>query len=292
MGEIIHDILHELLHAVKDTLILVPFLYLAYLLMEFIEHRGGERAEKLISSSGKLGPLAGGLLGIIPQCGLSAAASGLYAGRMISLGTLMALFLSTSDEMLPIMISEQVPLSKILPILLCKAAVGIVVGFATDAVLAILKKRRGTENSAASSIHELCEDGHCHCEKGIFWSALIHTLEITLFIFIATAAMSILIYAIGEDTISAVFSSVPVLGEAIAALIGLIPNCASSVIITELYLDGIISAGPMMAGLLSGSGVGLLVLFKVNKDKKQAFSVLGLLYAVSVAAGVIIGLII
>lgn len=290
--EIIHDILHELLHAVKDTLILVPFLYLAYLLMEFIEHKGGERAQKLISSSGKLGPLVGGLLGIVPQCGFSAAASGLYAGRMISLGTLTALFLSTSDEMLPIMISEQVSLSRILPILLCKAFVGIAVGFAIDIVIAVLRKQKRSEDTAASSIHELCEDGHCHCERGIFLSALFHTLQITLFIFIATAAMNLLVYAIGEDTLSTVFSSVPVLGEAIAALIGLIPNCASSVIITELYLDGLISAGPMMAGLLSGSGVGLLVLFKVNKSKKQNLAVLALLYTVSVCVGVCVGLLV
>ena len=300
--------LELLTDAIIDTIKLIPFLYLTYLLMEFIEHKGGEKAERFISASGSFGPAVGSLLGLVPQCGFSAAASGLYAGRIISMGTLIAIFLSTSDEMLPIMISEGAGFKKILPIIVSKLIIGTAAGFVIDLIMR-LKHKKSDKDSAkkasdehhchddmdedthAHEIHEFCESEHCHCDRNIFVSALIHTLQITLFIFVATLAINIIIYIIGEETVSGWLDSLPVLGEAVAALIGLIPNCASSVIITHLYIEGIIGAGPALAGLLSGSGLGLLVLFRTNKRLRENFLILGILYAVSVASGFLLGLI-
>lgn len=279
----IHVITHILTHALLDTLKLIPFLFLTYLLMEFLEHRSGDRLENAIKKSGRLGPLLGGVLGIVPQCGFSAAASSLYAGRIISLGTLMAIFLSTSDEMLPIMLSSDIDLWIVLKILGAKLIVAAFAGFVIDFALSLIKK----EDKHAGHIHELCEHEGCHCENGIFRSALSHTLKITLFVLIANLLIGGAVELIGEENIAAALSGTPVLGELIAALIGLIPNCASSVIITELYLEGLISLGSLMSGLLVGAGVGVMVLFRVNKNLKQNLAILGLLYF----SGVLFGLV-
>ena len=259
--------LHIIEHSVLDSLKLVPFLFLTYLAMEYLEHRAGAKTEKLVGKAGKFGPLIGGLLGAVPQCGFSAAASGLYAGRVISLGTLLAIYLSTSDEMLPILISEKQPLSLIFTILLAKIAIGAAAGFLIDL---FLSQKKGEEHH---HIHEICEHEHCHCEKGILRSAVSHTLQITFFILLITFALNLILHFVGEDALGAV---------------GLIPNCAASVAITQLYLSGAMSAGAMMAGLLSGAGTGLLVLFRVNHDKKENLKILGLLYAIGVLAGIVI----
>lgn len=290
--DILHDILHELIHAAKDTLKLAPFLYLTYLVMEFIEHKGGEKAERIISSSGRLGPLAGGLLGAVPQCGFSAAASGLYAARIVSLGTLISVFLSTSDEMLPIMISEGAGIDKILPILLSKIIIGTVCGFVIDLLISSYRKKHPHEKELSDHIHGICDKESCHCEKGLLLSALIHTLQIILFVFIASASINVIMYIVGEDTLAGFLGGIPVLAEAIAALIGLIPNCAASVLITRLYLDGIISFGPTLAGLLTSSGVGILVLFRTNKKLKQNLAVVLTVYLIGLAAGLFAGLLI
>lgn len=266
-----------------DTLKLIPFLFLTYLAMEYLEHRTGQKAQKLIRKAGRSGPVLGGLLGIVPQCGFSAAASNLYAGRVISLGTLIAIYLSTSDEMLPILISQQAPVELILRILLAKAGIGMAAGLVADLVM----RRRGSEEH---HIHDICEQERCHCEKGVFRSALSHTGQITLFIMLVTFVLNLILHFVGQDALANLILNRPLLGPVLAGVVGLIPNCAGSVAITQLYLEGAMGLGAAMAGLLTGSGVGLLVLFRVNNNKKENLKILGLLYVIGVLAGILIGL--
>lgn len=274
-----------LLDSLIDFGKLLPFLFLTYLLMEFLEHRAGEGMENAIRRAGRVGPLFGGLLGVVPQCGFSAAASGLYAGRVISLGTLIAVYLSTSDEMLPILIAEGASPLLIVKLLATKLLIGAAAGFIIDAVVRLLHREHTDE-----PIHELCENAHCHCERGILRSALHHTLTIGAFLLLVMVLLNTAIFFLGEDRLAAVFSTVPVVGHLLAALVGLIPNCASSVLITKLYLEGVISAGCMLSGLLVGSGVGLLVLFRVSRKKKEALFVLVLLFLIGAASGMLLDL--
>lgn len=282
----LHEILHILEHSFLDTLKLVPFLFLTYLLMEFIEHKTSTKVKQAINKSGKAGPLIGGLLGAVPQCGFSASAAGLYAGRVISLGTLIAIFLSTSDEMLPILISEAADMKLILQILGMKVVIGMVAGFVIDFVMHFRKK----ESAEEWKIHDMCEHGHCHCEKSIWKSAFKHTLQILLFILIVNLVLNFVIEFVGEESLANLFFTKPIIGELVAGLVGLIPNCASSVVITQLFLEGVISFGSMMSGLLVGSGVGLLVLFRANENLKDNLKILALLYAIGVGSGILLGL--
>lgn len=274
--------LDTLSDTVLDTLKLIPFLLLTYLFMEFIEHKTSEKAEETIKKAGKFGPVLGGILGIVPQCGFSASAASLYSGRLISLGSLVAIFLSTSDEMLPVFISNQVDPKVIGRILLVKALTAIVIGLVIDLIMSFLQKEK-----KEVEIHSICEHDHCHCENGIFKSALHHTISITLFIFIISLAINIVIFFIGEDSIGKLFLDIPVLGCAVSALVGLIPNCAASVVITELYLSGVISSAAMISGLLTGCGIGILVLFRTNKNIKENLGITLLMYLLGVAAGII-----
>lgn len=275
-----------LLDAVIDSVKLLPFLFITYLIMEYIEHKTSNKAKETIKKSGKWGPLVGSILGIVPQCGFSVSATNLYATRVITLGTLIAVYLSTSDEMLPIFISEAVSPIIILKILGIKLVIGMIAGFLIDFVL-----RKRHKNLEDEKIVDLCEREHCHCEHGIIKSALKHTLNIFIFIFIVNIVMGLLIHLIGEDKIAGFFSSVPILGPVISGLVGLIPNCASSVIITQLYLDNVISVSTMLSGLLVGAGVGLAVLFKTNKGIKENLKIVGLLYAIGVISGIILELV-
>lgn len=287
-----------MIEVIQDTLIdalkLIPFLFLAYLLMEYLEHKTGDKTKNIVKKSGKLGPLFGGILGIFPQCGFSAAAANLFSGRVITMGTLIAVFLSTSDEMLPILISEAAPISLILKILVLKLIIGIIVGFIVDGVNSIITKRSNSKKKEETeeAIGHICEDEHCDCEHGIFKSALKHTINILVFIVIITFILNTIIHFVGEETIANTLASVPFVGILLIALVGFIPNCAGSVIITELYLSNLISFGAMMAGLLVGSGIGILVLFKSNKHLKENFAIVGILYAIGVVSGLIIDLII
>lgn len=273
-------ILEVIADSCADSIRLLPFLFFTYLVMEYLEHRAGERMQDVIRKSGKAGPAIGGLLGIFPQCGFSAAASNLYAGRIISLGTLMAVFLSTSDEMLPIMISENVGLPTMGKILAVKVLFAVFAGFGIDLVY-----RRKDKDM---QIEHLCERHHCHCERGIWKSALHHTLEVFIYILLISFVLNLLIALIGEETLGALILNQPVAGILIAALVGMIPNCAASVIVTKLYLSGVLGAGALIAGLLSGTGVGYLVLLKVNDDRRENLRILFLLYGIGVMAGVIV----
>lgn len=271
-----------IIDAVTDSFIdgvkLLPFLFLTYLAMEYLEHKAGQRMQAAIRSAGRGGPAIGSVLGVFPQCGFSTVASNLYAGRIITMGTLLAVFLSTSDEMLPIMISENVGAAVIFKILAVKVAVALAAGFMVDFLF------RGKRRQMR--IGHLCEQHHCHCENGIWKSALHHTVEIFLYIMAISLVLNLLIGWIGEDALGSLFLNRPVVGELLAALLGMIPNCASSVAITQLYLEGVMSAGAMTAGLLAGSGVGLLVLFRVNDDHRENFRILGLLYGIGVLGGI------
>lgn len=276
--------IHILEDAILDSIKLLPFLFLTYLVMEALEHHTGKQVRDKIKNAGKLGPLWGSILGVVPQCGFSTAASSLYAGRVITVGTLLAIYLSTSDEMLPILISEAVAPLTIIKILGTKVLIACISGFIVEAVYTKLMHKKEKD----MDIHTVCEEEHCHCEDGLLVSAIKHTLKIFFYIFLLTLGMNLLIEAIGEATLAGWFSNIPVVGELIAAAIGLIPNCASSVIITELYLDGIIGAGAMMSGLLVNAGVGILVLFRLNRDVKQNLGIVGVLYALGVFWGVLI----
>ena len=266
-----------------DTLKLIPFLFLAYLAMEYLEHRTGEKAQTLIRKAGRMGPVLGGTLGIVPQCGFSTAASNLYAGRVISLGTLMAVYLSTSDEMLPILISEKAPMKLILGLLITKALIGVAAGLLID--LALRKK----DVDEHRHIHDICEQEHCHCEKGVFRSALTHTAQIALFIMLVTFILDFILYFVGEDVLANLILNRPVLGPVLSGLVGLIPNCAGSVAITQLYLQGAMSLGAALSGLLTGTGVGVLVLFRVNRDRTENLKILGLMYLIGITVGILTG---
>ncbi len=277
------DILSD---SVIDTVKLVPFLFVTYWLMELLEHKAGDHTEQAVRRAGSAGPLVGGLLGAIPQCGFSAAASTLYAGRVITVGTLVAVFLSTSDEMLPIFIAEQVDPSLMFGIVGIKVLIGIATGFIVDAVLRL---RRGRRNQESLQIHDICERDHCKCDEGegVLKSALRHTLQVTLFIFIITFALAAVIQLVGEDAFAAFISSQPALSVVASAIVGLIPNCGASVIITELYLDGTLGFGAMMAGLLVSAGIGLLVLLRTNRHAKQSAIIVAALLAVGIFWGLV-----
>ena len=276
--------------AAIDTIKLVPFLFVTYLVMEALERKTSDHTTNLIANVGRFGPVAGALVGIVPQCGFSAAAASLYSGGLISVGTLLAVFLSTSDEMLPIFISEQVALPSILRILLSKAVLGMVSGLAVDFLLRFTKYRSKTEKH----VRDLCDEEHCGYEEeegSVLHSALVHTLHIVLFVFLITVALTIAVESLGEERVAGFLTGRPVVGTFLAALFGLIPNCASSVLITQLYLDGMLGAGQMMAGLLVGAGVGLLVLFRTNdRHPKENIKVMGLLYCAGVFWGLVIEL--
>ena len=272
-----------ILETIIDSIKLLPFLFITYLIMEYIEHKTKEKTKETIKKSGKIGPLVGSILGVFPQCGFSVSATNLYAARVITLGTLISVYLSTSDEMLPIFISEAVPIDVILKILGIKVLIGMIAGFAIDFVLRLRNKDKEEEK-----IVDLCEKDHCHCENGIIKSSLKHTLNIFIFILIISLIMHIAIHLIGEDAIASIILNKPIIGSIIAGLIGLIPNCAASVILTQMYLENLISAATMMSGLLVGAGVGLAVLFKTNKGIKENLKIVGLLYVIGVISGIIL----
>lgn len=305
-------VLEMLEHAVSDVLYLVPFLLVVYLAMEWLEHKAGRGTQEAIKRAGAGGPFLGALLGMVPQCGFSAAAATLYAGRVITLGTLIAVFLATSDEMLPIFIAEQVPAETIAKILGAKVVIGMLMGAAIDAVLRIT--RRDQEGLA---IHALCERDHCACNgecktceeqpelaygyeedhehhhdhgaAKIFKSALKHTLQVTLFIFVVTLILDLVMHSVGEEAIAHFVASNAQASVFVATLVGLIPNCAASVVLTELYLDGVLGAGAMMGGLLASAGIGLVVLFRSNLRLRQSLAVAAMLYVIGVAWGLGIG---
>ncbi len=306
-----------LIDSVKDTGQLVPFLFLTYLAMEALEHGTAGQAERVIAEADKGGPILGALLGALPQCGFSAMAATLYAGRVVTAGTLVAVLLSTSDEMVPVFLAHQEPLGRLLLVIGFKVAIGMVVGLLVDVILRALHRA----GDGHPHIRELCERAHCHCGDvdeldaashleykeaagehahhhdhthghGRWWhivrSALVHTVEVTVSIFVISMAFGLLIEYVGSDALARFMGIHPVRATFLAGLIGLIPNCGASVAITELYLNGALASGPMIAGLLVSGGVGLLVLFRTNADQQQNVEIAAFVYAVGVIAGLIV----
>ncbi len=278
-------LLHNLEHTFEDNILILPFLFLTYLVIEAIEaHAGGAMQRGLVRAQ-SAGPILGAVVGVIPQCGFSAAASSLYAGGVITRGALIAVFLSTSDEMLPILLSEAVDPGLIFKILGVKIAAAVLVGYLVDLLL-----RRHT--SRQLHIDDLCEHSHCSCHEhtGIIRPALIHTVEIFFFLFVVSFALTCVVEYFGEERLAALILNKPVVGELLAGLIGLIPNCASSVVITKLYLAGAMRAGAMLSGLMVGSGVGMLVLFRTNRSWKDNWLILAIVYVSGVVLGGLFGL--
>ena len=263
-----------------DGLKLLPFLFVAFLIIELIEHKVNNK--KIIAKAGKFGPIIGSLLGVVPQCGFSVSATNLYATRIISLGTLISIYLSTSDEMLPILVSEGADINIIIKIISIKVIIGMICGFLID--LIFRKKNEKIE------IKDLCEKEHCHCEKGILTSSIKHTISIFFFILIISFLINIGFEYLGEDTLSKIFMKNSFVSPFITSLFGLIPNCASSVAITEFYLNNTITFGSMIAGLLTGSGVALMVLFKINKNLKENLKIIGIIYLIGSVSGLVINL--
>ena len=312
MNEIMHIAEHVAEHSVADTLYLIPFLWVTYLAMEWLEHKTGERTQNAIRHAGAAGPIVGAFLGVVPQCGFSAVAATLYAGRVITLGTLFAVFLSTSDEMLPIFLAEAVPGNTILSIMGAKVVIGMVMGFVVDAVL-----RLGCRDKDRLRIHELCEQDQCGCNhdcrtceaaperayehhddvehthshghgwKGILLSATKHTVQVTLFIFAITIVLNIVLETVGEEALARFLGDNPAFSVFATALVGLIPNCAASVVIAQLYVEGVLGAGAMLAGLLVSAGVGLLVLVRANRPWRQNAAIIALLYVIGVFWGLV-----
>lgn len=273
-----------------DTVKLIPFLFVTYLIMEYMEHHTGQKSANFLARMGNAGPVFGGLFGVVPQCGFSASAASLYSGGVITLGSMLAVFLSTSDEMLPIFISERVAPGRIFAILAAKAAIGIVTGLFVDAVL----RRTRYRSKSDKHIHDLCEEQHADYsddeEGGIVKAALIHTVNIVIFVFLITLALTVAVDVIGQERLGAFLNAVPVLGVFLSALIGLIPNCGASVALTQLYLAGLLSASQMMAGLLVGAGVGLLVLFRTNhRHMRENIKITVMLYVIGVFWGLVLG---
>ena len=270
-----------------DTVKLLPYLLVTFLLLEFIEHKLSKKNQKVLSKNKKYGPFAGGLLGALPQCGFSSMAANLFSARVITMGTLIAVFLSTSDEMLPIMLSEKCSPMLLFKIVGFKVLIGIIIGFIVDLIY------RNSKTNKNDEIKEICEHDHCGCEHdGILLSSIKHTLKIGFFILIVNLLINLVIFKVGEDNLSNLLHHKNILTNFVACLIGLIPNCAGSVIITEVYLAKFITVGTMIGGLLTGSGLGILLLFKTNKNLKENLSILSIIYFVGVIIGFIVDLII
>ena len=271
---------------VQETLLLLPFLFVTYLVLEAIEAKAGSALESFLERARSVGPAAGALAGAIPQCGVSAAAASFYAGGVISVGTLIAVFLSTSDELIPVLLSARAPSALMVKIVGIKVACALGAGFLANGVLSFMRHMR-----REVSVHELCEHSRCGCRehKGILVPALIHTAEIFCFIVVISGAIEICMHYFGEDCLESLRLNCPYFGELAAGALGLIPNCAVSVAGAKLYLSGAMSPAALMASSFTGSGLGLLVLFRTNRNLKENLSILLVVYAVGVILGHLTG---
>ncbi len=263
-----------------DTLKILPFLCITYLLIEYFEHKASDKVTQTLQRSSQMGPLFGSIAGLFPQCGFSAIASSFYVNRFITFGTLIAVYLTTSDEMIPVLLTIDPTL--IPPILGIKLLVGIIAGFTIDL---LLRKRRATPQAEV-----FCEQEQCSCsEDGIIRGTLKHTARIGIYIFLITLGLNMLLSFIDLQSF---FTDIPILGLFIAAIIGLIPNCATSIVITQLYAAGTLSFGVMMAGLLTNGGVGILMLFRINKNIRENITILGTLVGIAVITGGVLNILI
>jgi len=275
-------ILHAFMHTLEDTLKVLPFLFVAFLAIEALEHYWDHYSNKILEKGGKAGPVTGAILGCIPQCGFSVAAANLYSGGMITLGTLLAVFLSTSDEAVLILMSHPGSGALMGRLLLGKILIATIVGYLVDFLFRKKKEEKHVE--------ELCRNCGCSASKGILRPALSHTVRLTGYLLLFNFVIHVLLELVGVDSLGILLGKDTFFQPFLCALIGLIPNCASSILITELYLAQGLSFGAAMSGLCAGSGVGLAVLFKSNRPRKENLQILLLLYGIAVAVGLLLGL--
>lgn len=299
--ELFMQIPGALLDTLKDSLLIFPFMFGAFIVIGLLERGAGRRMVSIILTADRVGPLAGGLLGVVPSCGFSAAASNLFGAGLLTTGTLLAVYISTSDEMLAVMVSERADPLLILKILAIKAGCGILFGFLADGGVrlwyAIKQKKYVPEDGEAEDEEEVindacscgCTDGCCAAQGNLFLSALKRTLRIFLFILAISFVINVIFIFVDPASVGEFMSRFPVLGCVIAALLGLIPNCAVSVALTELYLGGIINASALLAGLMTGAGSGLLVLFRTNPDRRENIVTVALLFAGGLVLGSLAG---
>lgn len=266
-----------LIDALLDSLKLIPFLFVTYLFLELLEHKANGKLLQKIQSSKKYGPVLGSIFGLFPQCGFSSAASSLYVTKIITLGTLISVYLATSDEMIPVLLANNIGFTVIFQILLIKLFVGIIVGMIIDYINPIFKKEH-------IEIDNFCENEHCHCDHGVVRSAINHTIRISFYIFIVTIILNLLL---SNNIITNFSSTNPIVSIILSSLIGLIPNCASSVALTELYVNGLIPFASLISGLLTNAGVGLLVLFRLNKNIKENISIIAILLTSAIIVGLL-----
>ena len=276
------------LDALKDGALSIPVLFIAYLLMELLERSKRLDENILHAYSRKTGPAVGGLLGVVPQCGISGAAATLFSTGSITVGTMLAVFFATSDEMLPIMLSSagEIGMGRILRIVAAKAGLGIALGYLVDFLAKGLFTRK--------DIHSFCEREHCECEEeegSALHSALVHTVKIAGMLIAVTFLLNLLLANIEPDRLRGTVFAQPVVGALLLALLGLIPNCSVSVILTQAYISGIIGVGGLFAGLLSNAGIGMLVLFRTNRSMRENLTVVAISYVLSALSGIVFGLI-
>jgi hypothetical protein len=279
MHEFLHDVV---LHSLSETAIIIPLLFLAYVLIEYIEKHSSSKIQTAISNSGAYSPILGAGLGAIPQCGMSAVIANLFSNGVITMGAVIAVFLATSDEMIPVLLTSGIPALTVFRIIVYKVTVAAFVGITIDTFYRCI-----TKHKPCATINDCC-DGSCHCEEhGIIHGALHHTASVGVFILLCTFLLNVVLFFVGKDSLSYIISSVPILGHVIASLLGLIPNCAVSVVLSTLYAENVISLGIMLSGLFTGAGAGILVLCKTHKCKKEVLITLTLTFV----AGLIFGLI-
>lgn len=270
-----------LLDTIIDSLKILPFLFITYFIIEYIGHRS---SHKVVSGLKKFGVTGGALLGSFPQCGFSVAAANLYTNKVISVGTLIAVFISTSDEAIPVIIANSGSLNTVLSLILMKVVIALIAGFIADRFFSNVLESKSSDDDYSHVHHHHFHD----CHGGIFNSTIKHTLHIFIFMVITIFLMNLAIYLVGEENLSKLLLTDSSLQPAVAALIGFIPNCASSIILTQLYLSGSLSLGSAVAGLSTGAGVGLIVLFKENKNVKENIKIMLYIYVISIIAGSLI----
>lgn len=277
--ELLKDII---LDTALDCLKMLPFLFTAFLLIEAMEHYSGDAAERMLKKVGRAGPIAGAIAGCVPQCGFSVMASNLYAGGIISLGTLMAVFLATSDEAILIILSNPERIGQVGMLLAVKILIAVAAGYLADI---FLKNRVETKKASGG----LCEHCGCHEERaGILLPAWRHTWKIFVYLLIFTGILNACIELLGIERLSEILLGDTIFQPVVAAVIGFIPNCAASVILTQLYLNGAISFASVIAGLCTGTGVGIVVLCKVNCHKKENAKIVGLLFIFAIVSGIVL----
>ena len=289
------EIIDVLLDALLDTVKLAPFLFAAYLLLEYLEHRSSNKLAAFLTD-GKFGVPGGAVLGCIPQCGMSVAVSHLFSAGAVGAGTLVAVFVSCSDEAVPVLLADFSHLGSIVPLLLSKVALAVVAGYLFDLIFRRHKFGGGhhTHDHDCDECDRIEEAHHHHCgekcDSNVFLSALKRSLEVIAFILVVNIVMGFAVHFIGEEAISAFAQKNKMLQPLFAAMIGLIPNCAGSVVLTQLYINGSIGFGAVLAGLSVGSGVGYIALFKANKHIKENLLIVAYVFVLSTAVGTLIQL--